>query len=139
MQVRRQPFLWYLNHRVECHIVPHLDRVIQRPNEAFELNAEHVGQLTDQLSVRRINAPPQMLVVLHDTLLKETVQALLQVVTVSRLLQINHVKWLVLHIRSLWLVQSELSFVHAAKDVFDDWLLHDLLFIILDWALFLPT
>ena len=94
--------------------------MIQRPNEAFELNAEHVGQLTDQLSVRRINAPPQMLVVLHDTLLKETIQALLQVVTVSRLLQINHVKWLVLYIRSLRLIQSELSLVHAAKDVFDD-------------------
>ena len=65
-------------------------------DEAFELDAKHVGQLADKLLVSRVYDSPLMLVVMKSALLEVSGEARLQcLAAVTRDLEIQHEKGLV--------------------------------------------
>ena len=61
--------VWDGQHLAEFDEVFHLDRPVSK-DKPFELDAEHVGKLAEQLLVRRPHVPPVMLVVVDASLLE---------------------------------------------------------------------
>jgi hypothetical protein len=68
------------------------------PNESLQVDTKHVRQLADQLSVGCVNAFTLMLVILNYSFLEIAIETLLQVVTVSRDFQIDHIERFMLNV-----------------------------------------
>lgn len=102
------------------------------PDEALQMDAEHIRQLRYQLFVRCTHPFSSLLVVLYLSLLKIAVKATLQIVTSTWNFQIKYIKWLVLHINSVIRNYCKFSFKNTTKYISYNRFLHYFRLIILD-------
>jgi hypothetical protein len=73
-----------------------------------------------------------VLVIFNHSLVEEAVQTLLQVVTVPRNLQIYNIKWLILHISLLSLIDLKFSLENSTKNIPNYRFLHNFVLVILN-------
>ena len=94
-QRRSQDLIRDAEHLIELDCLLQLDRTIDE-DESFELNAEHVWQLADELLVSRSHGSPVVLIVVQSALLEVSGQAGLDGLgPIARDFEVQYEEWLI--------------------------------------------